>query len=325
MSIEFWRINDVKFLLFRVALLMLVTTSGLAQASTKTTSVHFPIQGSRRPLLGYPRAAGKVIEVSLPSPFDTEPFDTETTGNAAANLFGFFRQDGGPQLFRYFIGTNLTPGSLIMDFAVPFTDGPGNDFAILTNSQSWGPFADKALFEFFFGGNLQGSFITSLAPDQLFQFDLPGSGLVVDRVVVTNITPDPPGIDDLATMTFDDAGVAYLVGEPVIVDIKPGSDSNPINPKSNGVISVAILSTSTFEATKIDPLTVKFGPNQATEVHGRSHIEDVNGDRKFDLILHFNMQETGIQCGDTSVFLTGETFGGQPITGFDLIRTLGCK
>jgi hypothetical protein len=126
-------------------------------------------------------------------------------------------------------------------------------------------------------------------------------------------------------MTFDNAGVAYLVGQPVIIDIKPGSDSNPINPQSKGVISVAILTTSTFDATTVDPLSVKFGPNEATEVHGRAHIVDVNGDGKLDIVLHFNTQETGIQCGDISAFLTGETIGGQVITGFDSIRTVGCK
>jgi hypothetical protein len=87
----------------------------------------------------------------LPPPFDTEPFDTDAVGNAAANLLGFFRQDGGPQQFRYFLGTNITPGSLTMGFTVPFTDGSGNDFAILTSSQSWGPLADRALFEILLG------------------------------------------------------------------------------------------------------------------------------------------------------------------------------
>ena len=97
-----------------------------------------------------------------------------------------------------------------MDF-VPFTAGPGNDFAILTNSQAWGPLADTALFEFLLDGVLQPPFTASLAPDQLFQFDIPGSGLVANRVVVTNTTPDPPGINNLATLTFDDAGVAYVI------------------------------------------------------------------------------------------------------------------
>ncbi len=317
----------MKFLLIGVtslALLLLVTTPALARTSTERTNVRFPIQANIGPVVGHPRTRN-VIEASLPAPFDTEPFDTEATGNSAANLFGFFRQDGGPEQFRYFLGTNFTPGSLIMDFAVPFTDGPGNDFAILTNSQAWGPLADTALFEFFLNGDLQASFVASLTPDQLFEFDLPGSGVVADRVVVTNITPDPPGIDNLATMTFDNAGVAYLVVEPVIIDIKPGSDSNSINPKNKGVIPVAILTTSTFDATTVDPLSVKFGPNGATEAHGRGHIEDVNHDGRLDLVLHFDTQETGIQCGDTSASLTGKTIGGQAIAGFDLIRTVGCK
>jgi hypothetical protein len=59
-----------------------------------------------------------------------------------------------------------------MDFATLFTDGPGPDFAILTNGQSWGPLADMALFEFFFGDTLQASFTAGLAPDQLFEFEL---------------------------------------------------------------------------------------------------------------------------------------------------------
>ena len=153
----------------------------------------------------------------LPLPFNTEPFDVSAVGNSGADFLGFFRQHGGPEQLEISIGTNPPAGSLIMDFAVPFTDGPGNDFAILTSSRSWGPLADKASFQFFLGGNLQGSFTASLAPDQLFQFDLPGSNLVADRIVVTNITPNPvPGVNDLAGMTFDNAGVAYIVGPSTV-------------------------------------------------------------------------------------------------------------
>jgi hypothetical protein len=156
---------------------------------------------------------GGVIAAPLPPPFDTEPFHTNGQGNSAANLFGSFRQDDGPGQLRWFIGTNITPGGLIMDFP-RFTDGPGKDFAILTNSQSWGPLADRAQFEFFLDNKLQASLTASLAPDRLFQFELPGSGLVGDRIVVKNITLDPPGINDLATMTFDNAGIAHAVPIP---------------------------------------------------------------------------------------------------------------
>ena len=42
----------------------------------------------------------------------------------------------------------------------------------------------------------------------------------------------------------------------VDIDIKPGSDPNSINLKSNGLVPVAILSTIDFKATAVDPGTV---------------------------------------------------------------------
>jgi len=81
-----------------------------------------------------------------------------------------------------------------------------------------------------------------------------------------------------------------------------------------GVISVAVLGSVDFDATLVDFSTVAFGPGEASPVHD-GHVEDVNGDGFFDTVLHFNTQETGIQCGDTEATLTGETFDGQSITG----------
>ena len=90
------------------------------------------------------------------------------------------------------------------------------------------------------------------------------------------------------------------------------------------MIPVVILTTDDFDATTVDPQSVVLGPGAATESHGRGHIEDVENDGDLDLVLHFNTQHTGILCGDTFAFLTGETFDGQLIQGSDSINTVGC-
>ncbi len=121
------------------------------------------------------------------------------------------------------------------------------------------------------------------------------------------------------------AGVAFAVVVEVDIDIKPWSDPNSINLKSKGVISVAILTTDVFDATTVDPLSAAFGPNSAVEAHGEGHYEDVDLDGDLDLLLHFNNQETGIACGDIEAVLTGETFDGTAIEGFDSVNIVRCN
>ena len=88
-----------------------------------------------------------------------------------------------------------------------------------------------------------------------------------------------------------------------------------------GVISVAVLSTSDFDARTIDPDTVCFGdaedPTQrdCTEVPGRTAVLDMNHDRVPDLLLQFNTEESGIDPGDSQACLTGRTLDGTPIAG----------
>jgi len=126
---------------------------------------------------------------------------------------------------------------------------------------------------------------------------------------------------DIATLEVFEPKAAI---RKVRLDIKPGSFPNSINPQSNGVIPVAILTANGFDATTVDPSSVRFGPKRAKEVHNAGHIEDVNHDKKPDLVLHFKTQTTGIKCGDTSASLTGATFQGDLIKGTDTLKTVGC-
>jgi hypothetical protein len=108
------------------------------------------------------------------------------------------------------------------------------------------------------------------------------------------------------------------------IDIKPDSDPNSINPRSKGVIPLAVLGSTDFDAMQVDPSTVTFGPDEAAPAHD-GHVEDVNDDGFMDMVFHFKTQETGIVCGDTEATLVGEIYDGTPITGTDTVNTVGCK
>ncbi len=141
----------------------------------------------------------------------------------------------------------------------------------------------------------------------------------VDRPIRTiNIVEAANDGDDV---NYDD--FIWLTA-PIFVDIKPGSDPNAVNPRSKGVIPVAVLGSVDFDAMQVDFSTVGFGPDEASPVHD-GHVENVNGDGFDDMVFHFKVSDTGIACGDTDATLTGETFGGDLITGTDAVKTAGCK
>ncbi len=110
----------------------------------------------------------------------------------------------------------------------------------------------------------------------------------------------------------------------VSIDVKPGDSRNPVNPRSNGVIPVAILSADGFDATAVAPDSVRFGTGGAPAANG-SGVIDIDGDGRLDLLLHFWTRESGIACGDTSASLTGSTYTGQTFRGSDSIVTVGCR
>lgn len=70
-----------------------------------------------------------------------------------------------------------------------------------------------------------------------------------------------------------------------------------------------------WHATQVNPLTLKFGPGEAGEAHGRSHVQDIDLDGDLDIILHSDTHESGISCGDREVTLLAKTFDGQAIQG----------
>jgi len=156
------------------------------------------------------------------------------------------------------------------------------------------------------------------------------------------LLPNSPAIDagDNATCEATDQrsvvrpqGAACDIGAyefvatiDISIDIKPGSDTNPINPNSNGNIPVAILATADFDAPSIvDVSSLTFGRsgNEESLAFCNESGEDVNGDGLLDLVCHFETQLTILvnphyRYGN----LKGYTLDGTPLKGRDVVNIL---
>lgn len=138
---------------------------------------------------------------------------------------------------------------------------------------------------------------------------------------VDPLTTDPDLTNNEAEVVLD---IECVV--PVAINIKPGSDPNSIQ-VGRGTITVAMLTTSAgeygtpidFDATTIDPLSVRFGQREAVfaetggafERHGKGHIEDAfdldetTKDGDLDMVLHFLAAESGLTATDTEACVKG--------------------
>lgn len=137
-------------------------------------------------------------------------------------------------------------------------------------------------------------------------------------LLLTGSSTDAGGIPQFLTVKMVDT-------INVVIDIKPGSFPNRINPRNHGVIPVAILSSDDFAAATVDPASLRFGATGSEATPQHSALGDVNGDGKDDLMLQFPTEESGIVCGTQTGLLTGATSNGQTIKGADAIVTTGCK
>ena len=163
--------------------------------------------------------------------------------------------------------------------------------------------------------------------DEQFQIKCTGGG--PSTFTFTNAI-SPNRVDDTDPNTANNSKVTSFTVEcivPVAINIHPGSFKNPINLKSNGVIPVAVLTTKAgeyglplaFDATKIQPLTARFGPkpvvtagNGAPESHAKGHIEDAiersdekTKDGDLDMVLHFDTQKSMLTGTETEACVRG--------------------
>jgi uncharacterized membrane protein len=266
-------------------------------------------------LHGFVYAAGVFTPLDVPfsGTIATIPFDINDQGQIVGYYIDF--PTGRAHGFLYTAGV-FTP----LEFPFSNPDASSNatePFGINNSGQIVGLYTDP-------GGTNPGQHGFVYAAGVFTPLDVPFAGALFTEAF---------GINDQSQIVgfYHDSsgGVDGFLATPqvivVTIDIQPGSDPASINPKSNGKIPVAILTTDTFDATTVNAATVRFGKTGKEAPPVQVAVEDVNGDGRPDLLLTFNIQATGITCGATSASLTGETQSRQAITGTDAIQTVGCK
>jgi hypothetical protein len=97
---------------------------------------------------------------------------------------------------------------------------------------------------------------------------------------------------EVTTVTVSEVNVA--------IDIKPDSDENTINMGAHGVVPVAFLSGSGFDASVIDPTTVTLRGEEFSDgfvkLRGKkdpqpmASLTDVDGDGNIDLLVHLEIE-----------------------------------
>jgi len=167
------------------------------------------------------------------------------------------------------------------------------------------------------------------------------SGVLVWKPGVAVINPTTNAITKKLTGFSSPAELAIgpAVPEPpppppseltILIDIKPGSFPNSINPKSQGKIPVAILSGGEVSPGMVDTTSLTFGRTGGEESLSfvNPSAPDLNGDGIGDLICHFWTQVCDFKSTSAEGILKGKTlpeFGGKSLQGKDSVRIVPAK
>ncbi|HVF89647.1 MAG TPA: HYR domain-containing protein [Blastocatellia bacterium] len=119
-------------------------------------------------------------------------------------------------------------------------------------------------------------------------------------------------------------------GSPVGVeiDVKPGAFPNRINLGARGALPVAILSSRTFDAARVNPATVTLAGSPIVKQKKeqlRASLKDVNGDGMADLLVYVSIPFLKLNSGDGQAALKALTFDGTPVEGSDSVVARGAS
>jgi hypothetical protein len=169
-------------------------------------------------------------------------------------------------------------GTFTLEFAADNLIAAYVNGSLVGTNDNWGSPAKVTLSNLVLGSN------TIEIRGMNFGHDADGDGVEDD--------PNP------AAVRFEMVGPDQPSSISLDIDVKPGSDRNPINPNAEGIIPVAVYSAADFDATTLDVSTLRFGPGGAEAAHS-GHEEDVDGDGLVDLLVYFPTWAAGFTGSET--------------------------
>jgi hypothetical protein len=155
--------------------------------------------------------------------------------------------------------------------------------------------------------------------DTFFQFTLPYTGTYTVGVTYNGNSFNFGGSLNAGSTSKWHTGPYELVISGVTplmtrvnIDVKPGQTKDSrLNPKSRGVIPVAILSKEGFKPMEVDPTSLGFGASGDEPSLQGCHKQgkDLNGDGVPDLVCNFDNEKANFEVGETVGTMKGKAAG----------------
>lgn len=157
------------------------------------------------------------------------------------------------------------------------------------------------------------------------RLDLSDDGTTLNVSSEGELYPHDPGnkVFDFRIRFDEDGDFDEDLCLSVAIDVKPGSDTNPVNRGARGKLPVAILSSDSFDATEWEDADISIAGVAPSHVA----VEDVDGDGLDDLICQFSIPALvsagALDTSDETLTLTADDGDGGCIQGADVVAPFG--
>jgi len=129
---------------------------------------------------------------------------------------------------------------------------------------------------------------------------------------VSDASDNCPEVVNVSQADADGDGYGDACDAPAEIDVRPFRRRNFIDLASQAPLVVALLGSEQLDVTQVETNTLSFGPDGALPLNDLDgpfarflYLRDVDGDDLLDLLLYFEVAETGLQPGDTEACLDG--------------------